>query len=104
MLPHVAQKQNVHINNRQAPNINAAVPVQTPLYYSDARISSSIPRKEGAGPAKKKRNYSHQPLQSTKFDTLNPLSEPSNFLLNSSLRLLDLKFLALGLLSNPPLL
>lgn len=33
ILPASRKKAKCHINNRQAPNIKAAVPVQTPLYY-----------------------------------------------------------------------
>lgn len=53
---------------------------------------------------KRRKDYSHQPLQSTKLYTLNPLSKASNFLLNPGLGLLDLELLAFSFLSNPPLL
>jgi hypothetical protein len=42
-------------------------------------------------------------LQSRKLDSLNPLSEPSNLLLNSGLSLLNPHLLSIRLLANPTL-
>ena len=54
MLPFFGRKQNFYINSRQAPNINAAVPVQTPLQNPGTPISSSIRQNEGAVPGKER--------------------------------------------------
>lgn len=86
-----------YINNRQAPNINAAVPVHTPLYSHRQHTILSLLRP-------RIQKYSHQPLQRTKLHALHPLPQPRNFLLNPRLRLFNLQLLHIRLLPNPPLL
>ena len=61
----------IYMNKRQAPRINAAVPVHTPL--NDALAAFSEPDFVDL----------HQPLQRPKFNTVHPLFEACNFLLDS---------------------
>ena len=49
------------------------------------------------------RKNSHQPLQGTKLDALDPLPQSGNLLLDPRLRFLDLKFLNIRLFPDPSL-
>lgn len=118
-----------HINKRQAPKINAAVPVHTPLDFTRVRLIShwiafrggrglfkcsrggengrgrgeGLEEKEKEREREKNKN-SHQPLQCTKLHPFYPLPQPSHLLLDPRLRLFDLELLPLGLLSDAALL
>ena len=48
--------------------------------------------------------HTHQPLQRAELDSLKPLPQCRSLLFNSSLRLFDLKFLAICFLANSALL
>lgn len=50
------------------------------------------------------RANTHEPLQRTELHPFHPLPQPRHFLLDPRLRLLDLQFLPLRLLSDPPFL
>ena len=90
-----------YMSKRQAPSINAAVPVHTPLSPNKSLTNwlGRVNRKREQGQL----GNPHQPLERGKLDRLHSFSQPSHFLLNPCLRLLDAHLLAIRLLSDSAL-
>lgn len=93
------------MSNLQAPRINAAVPVQTPLFVVSwfVQITDKAARK-CHNPGIRPHQDLHQPLQRREFDSLELLPQHRCLLLNPSLRLLELELLHVGLFPDASLL